>query len=170
MEQQTKGMDQDIVMLYSDGSCNNKTHQKGGYGIVLKWKGEVREYFGGRFDNTTSARMEILGAIKAIEMIKPTYRALLHSDSEYVVNAINKGWLFSWQQDNFQHCKNSDLWRKMYELYKQFPKGYLKFKWVKGHAGLEENERCDRLANQGANHDVITEDDRNLFSELNKKS
>lgn len=138
-------------MAYSDGSCNNKTGQKGGYGVVIKHKNLVKEFLGGRYDNTTSARMEILGALRAIEYIKPTFKVILHSDSEYVVKSFNEGWLMKWASLDFKTCKNPDLWKRMYEAYNRFPEGNLQFKWVKGHSGHLENERCDELATMAAN-------------------
>jgi ribonuclease HI len=163
---------EETVKIWTDGSANNKNHNKGGFGVVIKYKDEVREYYGGRYDQTTSSRMEILAVIRALETVKPNFKVIIHSDLEYLVKAFNCGWLKGWSEDYFQTCKNPDLWSHMWKLYNSFPKGNVKFIHVRGHKGIIENEMCDILAKAGAemkeihldNRDIV---DKKIFIRLN---
>ena len=135
-------MDKPPIYLYTDGASSGNPGP-GGYGVVLKCAGRVLELSGG-FALTTNNRMELLAVIKGLEAIR-WKNAEVHvvSDSSYVVNAINKGWLFNWEKTGFAKAKNPDLWQRFLPLYRSHR---VSFHWIKGHAGHPENERCDALA------------------------
>lgn len=106
---------------------------------------------------TTNNRMELLAVIAGLEALKTNeYPVTIYSDSKYVVDAINKGWLESWVKKGFKGKKNVDLWQRFLPLQKRFK---LTFKWVKGHAGIPENERCDQLAVQSAESSSLLVDE-----------
>ncbi|MBQ8838475.1 MAG: ribonuclease HI [Bacteroidales bacterium] len=130
------------IYLYTDGASSGNPGP-GGYGVVLKCAGRVLELSEG-FSMTTNNRMELLAVIKGLEAIRWN-NAVVHvySDSSYVVNAINKGWLDNWQKKGFAKVKNPDLWMRFLPLMKRHR---VAFHWIKGHAGHPENERCDALA------------------------
>lgn len=128
--------------MYTDGAAKGNPGP-GGYGTVLLYKQHRKELSEG-FRNTTNNRMELLAVIKGLEALsKPGLPVKIYSDSKYVVDAVEKGWLWSWEKKNFKDKKNVDLWKQFIPLYK---KHKVKFQWVKGHAGIPENERCDELA------------------------
>ena len=130
------------INIYTDGSSRGNPGP-GGYGVLLEYKGHVKEVSGG-FKLTTNNRMELLAVIVGLESIKnKSYEISLFSDSKYVVEAINKGWVFNWEKKNFSKIKNPDLWRRFLKIYRNLN---VKFIWVKGHAGHIQNERCDELA------------------------
>lgn len=153
--QHTTRMERPLIKITTDGSCWNKD-KGGGYGIVMRFGDKVKEISGGRFENTTSARMEIIGMLVALDHLKPGYRAELYCDNQYVVYAVSKGWVFSWHQQGFEKYDeatgqmgerpNADLWRVFLKLWQKFPAGTVELKWVRGHAGDPDNERCDELA------------------------
>jgi len=130
------------IYLFTDGASSGNPGP-GGYGVVLKCAGHVKEMSEG-FSLTTNNRMELLAVIKGLEAIKWD-NALVHvySDSSYVVNAVNKGWLEGWIRKGFAKVKNPDLWIRFATLQKRHR---IAFHWIKGHAGHPENERCDALA------------------------
>ena len=133
------------ILLYTDGSSRGNPGP-GGWGVVLIWKGHRKELSGGE-SNTTNNRMELTAIIEGLKAIKKRdYPVHIYSDSSYVVNAINQGWLQKWQATKFK--KNEDLW----QIYIQLSQGFseLHFHWIKGHAGHPENERCDKLALESA--------------------
>ena len=110
---------------------------------MLKCAGMEKEMSGG-FSLTTNNRMELLAVIKGLEAIKwQNAEVHVYSDSSYVVNAVNKGWLENWQKKGFAKVKNPDLWMRFSAIYRLHR---VAFHWIKGHAGHPENERCDRLA------------------------
>lgn len=130
------------IYLYTDGASSGNPGP-GGYGVVLKCAGRVLEISEG-FSLTTNNRMELLAVIKGLEAIRwDNAEVYVCSDSSYVVNAINKGWLENWQRRGFAKVKNPDLWIRFIPLLK---KHRVSFHWIKGHAGHPENERCDALA------------------------
>ena len=130
------------IYLYTDGASSGNPGP-GGYGVVLKCGDAMKEMAGG-FIQTTNNRMELLAVIKGLEAIKwENAEVHVYSDSSYVVNAINKGWLENWQRKGFAKVKNPDLWLRFSAIYKRHR---VAFHWIKGHAGHPENERCDRLA------------------------
>lgn len=130
------------IYLYTDGASSGNPGP-GGYGVVLKCAGMVKEMSEG-FALTTNNRMELLAVIKGLEAIRwENAEVHVYSDSSYVVNAINKGWLENWQRKGYAKVKNPDLWQRFAAVY---CKHRVAFHWIKGHAGHPENERCDRLA------------------------
>jgi len=135
------------IKIYTDGSSRGNPGP-GGYGVVLKFNGKVKELSQG-YIHTTNNRMELLAVIVALEAIKSTkYDIEVYSDSKYVVDSISKGWVFNWEKkSNFGGKKNEDLWRRYLKIHNNFN---INFNWVKGHAGHEENERCDVLATTAA--------------------
>ncbi len=140
----------DTVIVYTDGGALNNPGP-GGYGAVLLFKGKRKELSGG-FRKTTNNRMELTGAIEALKSLKQTRKVLLHTDSQYVVNGITKGWAKRWRQKGWMRNKdapaeNYDLWEKLLDLCDEHK---VDFQWVKGHAGNTENERCDVLAKAAA--------------------
>jgi ribonuclease HI len=130
------------IRIYTDGSAKGNPGP-GGYGIVLKYKDQVKEISQG-FRMTTNNRMELMALIVALESLKTNSIPVeVYSDSKYVIDAIDKGWVFGWKSKGFKGKKNADLWLRYLTLH---PKFKLTFHWVKGHAGHPENERCDVLA------------------------
>tara|TARA_B100000900_G_C20545734_1_gene702457 strand:- start:315 stop:797 length:483 start_codon:yes stop_codon:yes gene_type:complete len=131
------------INIYTDGSSRGNPGP-GGLGVILEYKKNLKEISKG-FKMTTNNRMELLAVIIGLEEIKKReLEVIVFSDSRYVVDAINKGWLLNWQKKNFKKKKNPDLWKRFLKIYKEFPK--VKFVWIKGHAGHPQNERCDELA------------------------
>lgn len=130
------------IIIYTDGSAKGNPG-RGGYGVVML-SGKHRKEISKGFLLTTNNRMELLAVIVGIENVKKlNAEIVVYSDSKYVVNAIEKGWLFDWQKKNFKGKKNPDLWIRFLSVYK---KHSIRFLWVKGHNNNVENERCDRLA------------------------
>ena len=147
------------VTIYTDGSCR-KNPGPGGYGVVLLY-GEHRKELSGGFEHTTNNRMEILAAIVGLEALKEPCQVALYSDSQYVVNAISKGWAQRWQSKNWMRNKeekalNPDLWERLLRL---CDRHQVTFHWVRGHAGNVENERCDQLAVAAAKGDNLALDE-----------
>lgn len=142
MVQEGNVMQRPPILLYTDGASSGNPGP-GGFGVVLKCGGYVKEMSGG-FCLTTNNRMELLAVITGLEAINWS-NAQVHvwSDSSYVVNAINKGWLENWQKRGYAKVKNPDLWMRLTPLLR---KHRVAFHWIKGHAGHPENERCDALA------------------------
>jgi ribonuclease HI len=135
-----------MIRIYTDGAAQGNPGP-GGYGVILKYKDYVKELSEG-FRLTTNNRMELLAVIKGLEAIKKEGIPVnIFSDSEYVVNAVEKGWIWNWEKQNFKKKANVDLWQRYIPLHKKFKP---KFTWIRGHAGHEENERCDYLAVQAA--------------------
>lgn len=135
-----------MIKIFTDGAAKGNPGP-GGYGAILDFKGKRKELSEG-YRLTTNNRMELMAVIKALEAIKkPGWNVLIYSDSKYIVDAVEKGWLKSWVSKGFKGKKNPDLWKRFLESYK---KHHVKFQWVKGHAGHPENERCDQLAVQAA--------------------
>ena len=134
------------ITIYTDGSAKGNPGN-GGYGIVLL-SGQYRKELKQGFRLTTNNRMELLAVIVALENIKTEGATVaVYSDSKYVVNAVEKKWVFGWEKKNFNKKKNPDLWIRFLKIYR---KQNVRFIWVKGHADNKENERCDVLAVQAA--------------------
>ncbi|MDB2467238.1 ribonuclease HI [bacterium] len=135
-----------MVTIYTDGASTGNPGP-GGYGVVLK-KGNRRKELSKGYRLTTNNRMELLAVIVGLEaLLKPNLDVTIYSDSKYVVDSIEKKWVFGWAKKNFEKKKNPDLWRRFLKIY---PKHNVKMVWVKGHAGIPENERCDQLATTAA--------------------
>ena len=108
------------------------------------------------FRKTTNNRMELLAVIVGLEALKqPGWQVVVYSDSRYVVDAVEKGWVFGWEKKGFKDKKNPDLWKRFLAIYRQHQ---VKFVWVKGHADIPENERCDRLAVAASSSGNLIED------------
>lgn len=138
------------VEIYTDGACLGNPGI-GGYGAILKYNGHKKE-ISGRYENTTNNRMEITAVIEALKLLKEPCDITIYSDSQYVCNAITKGWAKSWETKGWMRNKkepalNADLWKKLLELIENHK---VELVWVKGHAGHPENERCDALAVEAA--------------------
>lgn len=142
------------ITIYTDGAAKGNPG-RGGYGAVML-AGKYRKELSEGFRKTTNNRMELLSVIVALEKIKQEgARVTIYSDSKYVVDSVEKGWLFNWEKKGFVNKKNIDLWKRFLPVYR---KHNVKFVWVKGHAGNELNERCDRLAVAAAEGDQLQVD------------
>jgi len=139
-----------MIQIFTDGSAQGNPGP-GGYGTILKYGKHEKELSGG-FRLTTNNRMELLAVIVGLESIKKNdIPVVVVSDSKYVVEAVGKGWIWTWEKNNFKKKANVDLWKRFIPLCHKYKP---KFKWIKGHAGHHENERCDQLAveaSQGGN-------------------
>ncbi|EJV7239130.1 ribonuclease HI [Escherichia coli] len=134
------------MKIFSDGSCLKNPGGPGGYGIVLQYRGEEREFSDG-FYSTTNNRMEMMGALIGLERLKYPCNVILHSDSQYLKNGMTL-WMKWWKRNGWmtsdkKPVKNVDLWKRLDEAASRHN---VRWKWVKGHAGHRENEICDRLA------------------------
>jgi ribonuclease HI len=138
----------DILEIYTDGASRGNPG-RGGYGIVLNWNENRREISAG-YRKTTNNRMELLAVILALETLtRVGLHIKIYTDSKYVVDAVEKKWVFGWVKKQFKDKKNKDLWLRFLESYK---KHSIQFIWVKGHASNRENNRCDELATQAADN------------------
>ena len=143
------------IKIYTDGSAKGNPG-KGGYGIVMLFQEHRKEISEG-FRLTTNNRMELLAVIVGLESIKKLNEKVdVFSDSRYVVDAVEKGWLFSWEKTNFNKKKNPDLWIRFLKIYR---KHRVSLTWVKGHANNVENERCDFLAVESSEKSDLKIDD-----------
>lgn len=143
-----------MITIYTDGAAKGNPGP-GGYGVVLKFQGHRKELSQG-YKLTTNNRMELLAVITGLEAIKKDgWDVLIYSDSKYVVDAVEKGWIWQWEKKGFKKKKNIDLWKRFIPL---FRKHKVKFKWLKGHAGNPENERCDYLAVKSAEQPDLPDD------------
>ncbi|MEW5872725.1 MAG: ribonuclease HI [Chloroflexota bacterium] len=136
------------VTIYTDGGCDPNPGV-GGYGVVLLYGAHRKELSGG-FRLTTNSRMELYAAIQGLEALKEPCQVRLYSDSEYLVNAMAKGWARrwksrGWKRNSKEKALNPDLWERLLALCEVHE---VTFTWLKGHAGIAENERCDQLATQ----------------------
>jgi len=139
-------MERKKVILYTDGACSGNPGP-GGYGAILMYKGIEKEISGGEL-NTTNNKMEIMAVLKGLEYLKEPCDVTVYSDSAYVVNTIEKGWIYSWKKNNWiksdkSRVKNIELWERLLELMDVHNITFVK---VKGHADNEYNNRCDKLA------------------------
>ncbi len=133
-----------MVNIYTDGACRGNPG-KGGYGIVMEWVGKpYRKEFSQGYLKTTNNRMELLAVIVGLEQLKKEgLEVIVFSDSKYVVDSVEKGWVFNWIKKGFKNKKNPDLWKRFIKVYK---KQQVRFQWIKGHNDHPQNERCDALA------------------------
>jgi ribonuclease HI len=143
------------VEIYTDGSARSNPG-RGGYGTILKYGSKEKELSEG-FRKTTNNRMELLAVIKGLEAwTREGLEVHIYSDSKYVVEAVEKKWVFGWQRKQFKDKKNPDLWMRFLQIY---PKYKIKFHWIKGHNDHPYNERCDVLATTAADgkHQLVDE-------------
>ena len=134
------------VDIYTDGACSGNPGP-GGWGAILRFGPHEKELSGGE-PNTTNNRMELTAVIQALSALKDSCEITIHSDSKYIIDAIQQGWAKKWRANGWMRNKkdkalNPDLWGKLLDLLEQHQ---VTFHWVKGHAGHPENERCDQLA------------------------
>ena len=143
------------ITIYTDGAAKGNPG-RGGYGVVLICGGHRKELSKG-YSLTTNNRMELLAVIVALESIKKRgVDVVVYSDSKYVVDSINKGWVLSWEKKNFIKKKNPDLWIRFLKVFRLHS---VSFVWVKGHANNKENERCDFLAVSAAEKKPLLSDE-----------
>lgn len=134
------------VIIYTDGACSGNPGP-GGWGTILMYQGNKKEIFGGEKDTTNNV-MELTAVIEGLKALKYPCEVELYSDSAYVVNAFDKGWIYNWVKNNWKTAgkdpvKNQELWQELYTLTKTHK---VKFNKVKGHSDNEYNNRCDELA------------------------
>ena len=134
------------VTIYTDGACSGNPGP-GGWGAILEWQGHEKELSGGEAQ-TTNNRMELTAVLMALRLLKEPCIVELYSDSKYVVDAIDKGWLYGWQKKDWikadkKPVLNVDLWQ---QLLPELKRHDVRLHWVKGHAENEKNNRCDQLA------------------------
>jgi ribonuclease HI len=131
-----------LIKLYTDGSAKGNPGP-GGYGIVLE-SGQHRKELSQGYQLTTNNRMELLAVIIGLEALKASSQnVLVVSDSKYVIDSVDKKWVFGWEKKSFKGKKNPDLWQRFLKIYRLHQ---VKFQWVKGHNNHPQNERCDTLA------------------------
>ena len=131
-----------MIEIFTDGASSGNPGP-GGYGVILRSGKHYKELSQG-FRKTTNNRMELMAVIKGLEALKNTNQTVtIYSDSKYVIDAIEKKWVYGWLQKGFKDKKNKDLWLRYLEVSRLHN---IKFVWVRGHAGHPENERCDQLA------------------------
>ena len=154
------------INIYTDGAARGNPGP-GGYGVVLEYKGHIKELSQG-FKLTTNNRMELLAVIIGLESIKEyNHKIMIFSDSKYVVEAVNQGWVFEWEKKRYKKKKNSDLWKRFLQIYRQHN---VSFTWIKGHAGHSKNERCDQLAVNASNSNNLISDLGYEESQNNQKN
>ena len=130
------------IEIFTDGSSRGNPGP-GGYGVILRCGEHYKELSGG-FAETTNNRMELMAVIVGLEAVRrPNAEIILYSDSRYVVDSVNKGWVFGWERKRFEKRLNADLWIRFLEVYRRHR---VRFVWVKGHADNPMNNRCDQLA------------------------
>jgi ribonuclease HI len=142
------------ITIYTDGAASGNPG-RGGYGVVLIY-GKHRLEKSEGFRLTTNNRMELLAVITGLEALKkPGSNVVIYTDSRYVADAVEKGWVFQWESKAFKKKKNPDLWIRFLRVYR---KHNVRFVWIKGHSNNIENERCDRLAVDAYSNTVLMED------------
>lgn len=130
------------IEIFTDGSSRGNPGP-GGYGVILRCGEHYKELSAG-FENTTNNRMELMAVIVGLEAVRrPNAEIILYSDSRYVVDSVNKGWVFGWERKGFEKRLNADLWIRFLQVYRRHR---VRFVWVKGHAENPMNNRCDQLA------------------------
>lgn len=143
-----------MIKIYTDGAAQGNPGP-GGYGTIMRYGSAEKELSQG-YELTTNNRMELMAVIAGLEAIKKgDIPVTIYSDSKYVVDAVEKGWLWNWEKKNFKDKANPDLWKRYIPLHRRFKP---KFVWIRGHNGHPENERCDRLAVMAASgYDLIVD-------------
>ncbi|MFK7749692.1 MAG: ribonuclease HI [Kordia sp.] len=141
------------VHIYTDGSSRGNPGP-GGYGIVMEWVGKpYRKEFSEGYRKTTNNRMELLAVIVALEKLKYMHTDVkVFTDSKYVVDSVEKKWVFGWEKKGFSGKKNSDLWMRFLKIYRRH---IVRFQWIKGHNNHQQNERCDFLAVEASKKEKV---------------
>jgi ribonuclease HI len=153
-----------MINIYTDGAASGNPGP-GGYGVILRSGKHYKELSGG-FRLTTNNRMELLAVIMGLQAIKsPGQQVTVYSDSKYVVDAVEKKWVFGWLKTGFKDKKNKDLWMRFLDIYRQHQ---VNFVWIKGHNSHPENERCDQLAVAAAKQTSTLAIDAPFEAERNK--
>ena len=130
------------ITIYTDGACSGNPGP-GGFGVIMRC-GALEKVISQGYERTTNNRMELLAVITGLEAIKwPSADVVVWSDSSYVVDAVEKGWVFSWEAKGFVKKANPDLWIRFLAVYRRH---HVTFRWIRGHNGHPENEQCDRMA------------------------
>lgn len=149
------------ITIYTDGAARGNPGP-GGYGVILI-SGKHRLEKSEGYKLTTNNRMELLAVIAGLEALKiQGSTVVVYTDSKYVADAVEKGWLFQWESKNFKKKKNQDLWMRFLKVYRQHR---VRFKWIKGHNNNPENEKCDRLAVEASGKPDLMEDEGYLSGE-----
>ncbi len=144
-----------MITIYTDGSSRGNPGP-GGYGVILLYNAHRKELSEG-YRLTTNNRMELMSVIVGLEALKnPGEEVTIYSDSKYVVDAVDKNWVFGWEKKGFTGKKNPDLWMRFLKIYR---KHKVKFKWVKGHANNPLNNRCDELAVEASSNSHLHVDE-----------
>jgi len=139
---ESAGLNKPPIVIYTDGAASGNPGP-GGFGTLLT-QGAHQKTLSGGFRRTTNNRMELLAVIMGLESLKRLgCRVIVVSDSKYVVDAVEKGWVFNWERKGYAGKKNPDLWKRFLKVYRQHQ---VSFKWIKGHSGHPQNELCDQLA------------------------
>jgi ribonuclease HI len=142
------------ITIYTDGSARGNPGP-GGYGVVLI-SGRHRLEKSEGYRLTTNNRMELLAVIAGLEALKiRSSNVVVYTDSKYVADAVNKGWVFQWESKAFKKKKNPDLWLRFLKIYRDHN---IRFIWIKGHASIAENEKCDKLAVEASKNSHLLED------------
>ena len=139
------------IIIYTDGACSGNPGP-GGWGVILMYKENKKEISGGK-KNTTNNEMELTAALMGLKQLKYPCEVELYSDSAYLVNGFEKGWIYNWQRNNWKTAskepvKNKEIWEEIYKLTKLHKVKFIK---VKGHSDNEYNNRCDELARLAIN-------------------
>lgn len=154
----------DKINIYTDGSSIGNPGP-GGYGVIMEWEGKhyIKEFSDG-YRLTTNNRMELMAVIVALEKLKKqSMEVTIYSDSKYVIDSVQKKWVFNWEKKAFKDKKNPDLWKRYLNIHR---KHQVNFQWIKGHNAHPQNERCDKLAVKAAKESPNKIDD---FFEQNQK-
>lgn len=154
----------DKINIYTDGSSIGNPGP-GGYGVIMEWEGKqyIKEFSDG-YRLTTNNRMELMAVIVALEKLKKqSMEVTIYSDSKYVIDSVQKKWVFNWEKKAFKDKKNHDLWKRYLNIHR---KHQVNFQWIKGHNAHPQNERCDKLAVKAAKESPNKIDD---FFEQNQK-
>ncbi len=141
------------VVIYTDGSAKGNPGN-GGYGTVLISGNNTKRLSQG-YTLTTNNRMELLAVIVGLETLKRACLVTIYSDSKYVVDSVEKGWVFDWEKKGFKGKKNIDLWKRFLTVFNIHS---VKFQWIKGHSGNKYNELCDKLAVEAAESSELIDD------------
>jgi len=155
------------INIYTDGSSLGNPGP-GGLGIIMEWEGKnyIKEFSEG-YRHTTNNRMELLAVIISLEILKKEkLEVRIFSDSKYVVDAVEKKWVWSWQKQGYKKKKNSDLWERFLNIY---PKHKVFLQWIKGHNEHPQNERCDELAVNAAKQSKSKLKKDSFFEKESKK-